>query len=568
MIRSLTHTAFLAGALSAAVAHAQPSVEVLFETNDPAVDGSGLFAFPSGAPVLNNTGQAAYFGEAFGVVNDERDILYRSAASPAPTVQIARGASVTLDGDGVYRSFSDPLLINDAGQIAFLAGLEGTDGGFDDNSGLYVGSGASGVAVVREGDAAPDGNGVFSFLTGIEYIALNDAGQTAFITRIQGTAGGTADDTGVFLGDGSGPVVQLAREGSLLPSGNGSFSTFRDVALNDAGTAAFYASLSDTDGGFDDNVGIFASDGATLTTIAREGQPVPTGSGQFTFFGAPDINNAGQVAFEASLGFLAPGDGGSAIYLGTGGTLEQIAREGEPIGGGAETFGDLSDPALNEAGQVAFRGFIGQGSDDAIFVGDTSSVTEIVRQGDAAPDGNGRFDDLSEPFLNNDGQVAFAASLTETAGGIADNFGIFFYDPSLGLLPVIREGDTFFGHTVEDLEFTANEDLAGNEASGLGDGGRVAFSYRLAGGPDGVALWTVPLSGDLNGDLDVLLGQWNQLVSPGAGADLTGDGFVGAGDLDVLLGNWNAGSPPAVTVPEPASLAVIMLGLGWGRPKR
>jgi len=45
--------------------------------------------------------------------------------------------------------------------------------------------------------------------------------------------------------------------------------------------------------------------------------------------------------------------------------------------------------------------------------------------------------------------------------------------------------------------------------------------------------------------------------------DLNGDGFVGAGDLDILLGNWNNGIPPqagGVTTPEPASLALLGLG--------
>jgi len=77
------------------------------------------------------------------------------------------------------------------------------------------------------------------------------------------------------------------------------------------------------------------------------------------------------------------------------------------------------------------------------------------------------------------------------------------------------------------------------------------------------------LVGDLNGDgfvgagdLDILLGVWNQNDS--GVADLNDDGFIGAGDLDILLGNWNAGTAPggsAGVVPEPASLAVLA-GLG------
>ncbi|MEZ6193614.1 MAG: hypothetical protein R3C45_20290 [Phycisphaerales bacterium] len=77
------------------------------------------------------------------------------------------------------------------------------------------------------------------------------------------------------------------------------------------------------------------------------------------------------------------------------------------------------------------------------------------------------------------------------------------------------------------------------------------------------------LVGDLNGDgfvgiedLNIVLGHWNQSVSPGSYAlgDPSGDGFVGIEDLNSVLGNWNAGTPPSDTpiVPEPATLTVLL----------
>jgi Spherulation-specific family 4 len=80
-----------------------------------------------------------------------------------------------------------------------------------------------------------------------------------------------------------------------------------------------------------------------------------------------------------------------------------------------------------------------------------------------------------------------------------------------------------------------------------------------------------PLAGDLDGDgfvgiadLNVVLGAWNQAVTPGdpLAGDPSGDGFVGIEDLNLVLGNWNAGTPPpgASNIPEPT--AVVMMGLG------
>jgi hypothetical protein len=77
------------------------------------------------------------------------------------------------------------------------------------------------------------------------------------------------------------------------------------------------------------------------------------------------------------------------------------------------------------------------------------------------------------------------------------------------------------------------------------------------------------LPGDLDNDgfvgitdLNIVLSAWNQNVPAGdfAGGDPSGDGFVGIEDLNVVLSNWNSGTPPAVAVPEPTTLAMVMLG--------
>jgi hypothetical protein len=86
---------------------------------------------------------------------------------------------------------------------------------------------------------------------------------------------------------------------------------------------------------------------------------------------------------------------------------------------------------------------------------------------------------------------------------------------------------------------------------------------------NGVAYFELP--GDLNndgfvgiGDLNIVLGSWNQTVTPNSIADPSGDGFVGINDLNEVLGFWNAGTPPAAgaAVPEPASFGLMMLAAG------
>lgn len=81
-----------------------------------------------------------------------------------------------------------------------------------------------------------------------------------------------------------------------------------------------------------------------------------------------------------------------------------------------------------------------------------------------------------------------------------------------------------------------------------------------------------PLPGDADmdgfvglGDMNTVLGNWNQSIVGWNNGDFDGDGFVGIADLNVVLGNWNAATPPLVaaeaSVPEPA-LSVLFGAAG------
>jgi len=98
----------------------------------------------------------------------------------------------------------------------------------------------------------------------------------------------------------------------------------------------------------------------------------------------------------------------------------------------------------------------------------------------------------------------------------------------------------------------------------LGNGTRLALIYGAS-----ALTVAVQIDGDFDGngfvdilDLNIVLGNWNQ-VAP-AGAPLTGDwsgnGLVDVLDLNLVLGNWNAGTPPGATsIPEPASLTILSM---------
>lgn len=107
---------------------------------------------------------------------------------------------------------------------------------------------------------------------------------------------------------------------------------------------------------------------------------------------------------------------------------------------------------------------------------------------------------------------------------------------------------------------------------------RVVFGDGSLGGTDVAAEWYFVnvfdidsrLISDINGDgfvgigdLNVVLSNWNQSVTPGdtSVGDLNGDGFVGIGDLNKVLSDWNRGFPPSSSLSVPEPHAAIAVGI-------
>jgi hypothetical protein len=149
-----------------------------------------------------------------------------------------------------------------------------------------------------------------------------------------------------------------------------------------------------------------------MVSIVHQGDPAPGGG---TFRGAffPQMNNAGQIAFVAT---VTPAGGGPAqdgVYLYSDGTLTAVARAGDVMpGGGALVFIDAR-ASLNDNGTVAFDGgldsdTIGLGFDTGVYTWSDGSVHLVARTGTPIP-GLGVMDEVDFPSvsLNNRGRIAF-----------------------------------------------------------------------------------------------------------------------------------------------------------------
>jgi hypothetical protein len=267
----------------------------------------------------------------------------------------------------------------------------------------------------------------------------------------------------------------------------------------------FGATFLNTLGNTSDNYGIFRGNGGVLTEIAREGQAAPGGNGYLSPHEPRSTSNNGYVAFRAGITGTAIADDHAIFRAGTG-PLVQILRKGQPAPDGNGSFEGLMEPVVNDLGQAVFQanltGTSGSVSDDeGIFRGDGVTLTQIARAGQTSPDGNGKFSSFfGGPDINGSGQVAFAATLTDTIGGSTDNMGVFIYDDSFGIRQIVRTRQTILERLVVDLRLqTQLYDLG----TGLNVSGQVAYWFKLADGYEGIAIWSPTTPGDYNVDNSV-----------------------------------------------------------------
>jgi hypothetical protein len=437
-----------------------------------------------------------------------------AGAAEAATIRVVAltGQEAPGTGGAVFSGFTG-LSLNDAGEVAFRAGLSGAGVTDETDSGVFT----SGALVAREGDVAPGtGGSVFASFGGSR---LNNAGEVAFRTTLEGAGG---DGQAIFS---VGTLV--ARRGDAVPGGGGAvFSSFTPPVLNDAGQVVFRAGLS--------GPGVTAANDRALLAggaiVARTGDEAPgTGGAVFSGLFDDDLNASGQAAFLA--GLSGPGVTGdfddNAIFIDD--TL--VVRDGDAVPGVAgATFRNVRSPKLNDAGELAFKGFMnGAGlteeNDAAIF----ASGVLVARDGDVAPGAGGAvFADLRGGTLelNNSGDTAFAALLG--GAGLTEANDEALFATRGGILELIlRDGDLL--------------DIGGGEL-------RPILSFGFGG------------QGGFNENGDIAFFAELGPIAGGGGPFGIGPGAVGQGLSGIFVYEADRIPPPAV-VPLPPAVGLMLAGM-------
>jgi hypothetical protein len=204
-------------------------------------------------------------------------------------------------------------------------------------------------------------------------------------------------------------IVPIVRDGDPAPGG-GTLSPIGRVA-NNHGVIAYGAFLSGSAG----TQGIFRTDDKQTVAIARDDISAPTG-GIITIFGNPVINDRGQVAFYSN---LSGGSADFAIFRGDDGELKPVFVANQIAPGGA-SYEDFGNPVINQSGQVAASASLTNSTSSfGLFVGDGSNTVAIALEGQAAPKGGNYARGFFSPLrMNDNGEVAFFAGLTGGASGL------------------------------------------------------------------------------------------------------------------------------------------------------
>jgi hypothetical protein len=361
--------------------------------------------------------------------------------------------------------------------------------------------------------------------------ALNVAGRTAFGAVLSGSGVNSDNERGMWS-EGAGPLVLVAREGSQAPGApNGvNFRRFRVAEspiepplLNAAGQTAFRASLTESIA-----TGIWSEDSGSLALVALVGTPAPgpPDSGDFGTLYKPLLNDVGKTAFAAisrRVGIWSEGPGG----------LDLVMRAGDPAPGtpAGVTYTNHSSPALNNSGEVAFfSGLSGSVPGSGMWAGEPDNIRLVARSGVQAPGAESGvafgnvmiFPGFNEPALNNAGQVAFTATLAGPEVDGTNSFGI--WSEGSGTLALVARSGSPAPGTPDGVNFRFSSFPSPPPVPIFNDAGQTAFIGELVGsGVDSTnnsGIWL-----DSSGQLDLLVREGN----PAPGAD--GTSFAGFGSL-------------------------------------
>jgi hypothetical protein len=254
-------------------------------SSGPSQTGTGLFYAADGIHPISiaRTGDSALTGGAAklqlfsgSAFNNRGEYVYAASTTPddgsstsgfglyltdtsAGTTRLLAKKGDTAPGmpPGTEYQSIDGVQLNEAGELAFFAGLARPAYGLQATTAIFVGTPETIRPVLRGLDYITDDDGQVFRVRTLRYPTLNDLGQLAFTVEVSGPGVTGMNDQMLLTYDPSGGVHIVAREGMpfsledgttgiVKNQNNGGISTF---TLADDGTLLFQLNFTDRSSG-------------------------------------------------------------------------------------------------------------------------------------------------------------------------------------------------------------------------------------------------------------------------------------------------------------------------------
>jgi sulfatase modifying factor 1 len=475
---------------------------------------------------LNSLGEVAFKGDYSGVSSGNQGIyIFRAGALKRVLDDGFNFSPPGQSGSSSYTGFGPPV-INDLGHVGFAANLSFADG--NEGLYVWRNGTVERVFDNNPLDSVPNqptGSSwsSFPFTAGISAI-LSSQDYSATVARFHDPA--FNEHLSVVLGTPESGAIMAANTRASVPPGQGSgarFAAFDAFMVTAEGDDAVFVG-SYTGGTGSAGVYRYSVGSGSLIRVADGSQGPPDQLGAiFTGFDIfPSANENGHIVFGAT---ATGGSASRGLYRCDGASpIETIvdtsggfAVPGHPT----KNFTLFGPPVTNSAGEVVFVAEFGFGPDDVgVFVRSGSETSKVLDLADPVPGQPGAsFSLLGSPMMNASGEVTLTARYT---GGLGTE-GIYLWDGD-SLQRVVDESKDLFGRMPTNLSMMLGIGGSGGQdgkGRSLNDDGQIAFRATFSDGSHGVYLATPPV--DCGPRLGMAL---STIASPGNEPDSNGHGAV------------------------------------------
>ena len=180
--------------------------------------------------------------------------------------------------EGVHFQSGNDFVHNDAGEIAFRAGLDGPGITTQNDKGQWLGGPGTLAAIIREGDPVPSIPGaVFSIAPSGSTTNINTPGNTAECALIQGE-GVTEDNDRVYLHYVDEELCLIGREGDAAPGAGESvyIEYYNGCRINNRGEILYQAKLAGLGISEDNQAAVYFGPPGAGRLALRDQDPAPT----------------------------------------------------------------------------------------------------------------------------------------------------------------------------------------------------------------------------------------------------------------------------------------------------